>query len=97
MLGIMGVGGVLAFTGLLIYILLTVWAVFFGESNKGRAIFDWGTPPIVASQAEAEAAEAEASAGRAPGTMVLVMILLISFVVYYFANWKALADLWWVR
>ena len=97
MLGIMGVGGVLAFTGLLIYILLTVWAVFFGESNKGRAIFDWGTPPVVASQAEAEAAEAEASAGRAPGTMVLVMILLISFVVYYFANWKALADLWWVR
>lgn len=97
MLGIMGVGGVLAFTGLLIYILLTVWAVFFGESNKGRAIFDWGTPPIVASQAEAEAAEAEASAGRAPGTMVLVMILLVSFVVYYFANWKALADLWWVR
>ena len=27
-----------------------------------------------------------------PGTMVLVLVLLGTFVVYYFANWKALAD-----
>lgn len=32
-----------------------------------------------------------------PGTMVLVLTLLVSFVVYYFANWKALADVWHVR
>jgi hypothetical protein len=34
---------------------------------------------------------------RAPGTFVLVLILLASFAVYYFANWKALADVWHVR
>lgn len=34
---------------------------------------------------------------KAPGTMVLVLILLLSFAVYYFANWKALADVWHVR
>jgi len=34
---------------------------------------------------------------RAPGTFVLVLILLTSFAVYYFANWKALADVWHVR
>ncbi len=34
---------------------------------------------------------------RAPGTMVLVLLLLLCFVVYYFANWKALADVWHVR
>lgn len=32
-----------------------------------------------------------------PGTMVLTLILLASFAVYYFANWKALADVWHVR
>jgi hypothetical protein len=32
-----------------------------------------------------------------PGTVALVAILLTSFVVYYFANWKALADVWHVR
>jgi cytochrome c oxidase subunit I len=34
---------------------------------------------------------------RAPGTFVLTLILLLSFAVYYFANWKALADVWHVR
>ncbi len=34
---------------------------------------------------------------RAPGTFALVIILLVSFAVYYFANWKALADVWQVR
>lgn len=33
----------------------------------------------------------------APGTMVLTLVLLVSFIVYYFANWKALADVWPVR
>ena len=34
---------------------------------------------------------------HAPGTFVLVILLLVSFMVYYFANWKALADVWHVR
>jgi len=32
-----------------------------------------------------------------PGTVVLTLALLVSFAVYYFANWKALADVWHVR
>lgn len=45
------------------------------------------------------AAEHEQDDGdhHAPGTMVLVLLLLVSFAVYYFANWKALADVWHVR
>lgn len=34
---------------------------------------------------------------RAPGTFMLVLILLACFALYYFANWKALADVWHVR
>lgn len=34
---------------------------------------------------------------KTPGTMVLTLLLLVSFAVYYFANWKALADVWHVR
>lgn len=34
---------------------------------------------------------------HAPGTFALVLILLATFAVYYFANWKALADVWHVR
>jgi len=39
----------------------------------------------------------EAELHEAPGSTVLVLVLLLSFVVYYFANWKALADVWPVR
>jgi cytochrome c oxidase subunit I len=41
MLGLVGIGGILAFAGLLIYILLTVVTVFFGKSNAGRAMQPW--------------------------------------------------------
>lgn len=34
---------------------------------------------------------------RTPGTMVLTLVFLSCFAVYYFANWKALADVWFVR
>lgn len=34
---------------------------------------------------------------KTPGTFTLTLILLLSFAVYYFANWKALADVWPVR
>ena len=41
--------------------------------------------------------EPEVGDHKTPGTMVLVLVLLGTFVVYYFANWKALADVWHVR
>ena len=34
---------------------------------------------------------------RTPGTFVLAMIFLLSFAVYYFANWMWLSDVWHVR
>ncbi len=41
--------------------------------------------------------EHETDDHHVPGTMTLVLALLASFAVYYFANWKALADTWHVR
>ncbi len=92
-LGVMGIGGVLAFIGLLTFILLTVAAVFFGKSNKGRAMTPWATPKTLVTEGDVDATEDH----RSPGTMTLVIILLVTFVVYYFANWLALTDVWHVR
>jgi cytochrome c oxidase subunit 1 len=99
-LGVLGVGGVVAFTALLIFLLLTVYAVFLGESNKGRAMYNWGVVESITGvkgNATDLANAHSADDHKTPGTMVLVLILLASFVVYYFANWKALADVWFVR
>ncbi len=84
-----GVGGTIAFLGLLVFILLTVAAVFFGKSNAGSPMEQW-TPPMTP-------VEDKDLVHRTPGAFALVMLLLLCFAVYYFANWKALADVWWVR
>ncbi len=57
------------------------------------------TTPTDKTAAAVIAAEQEHEEGdhKTPGTMVLVLILLVSFAIYYFANWKALADVWHVR
>ena len=40
-------------------------------------------------------AQTYGSAGfAAPGTFVLAMVFLVSFVLYYFINWKYLSTLW---
>ena len=95
MLGLLGLGGVLAFLGLAVYIGVVVSTVFFGRSNQGRPMSPWhgdkaiaDVPPDIASGKHAH---------HIPGTVALTLVLLISFVVYYFANWKALADVWPVR
>jgi cytochrome c oxidase subunit 1 len=41
MLGLLGIGGSIAFVGLLMYILLVVSAVFFGKKINGKAMAAW--------------------------------------------------------
>lgn len=57
------------------------------DSDKGGS---------VAEQIQREG-EHEDGDHHVPGTVVLTLVLLVSFAVYYFANWKALADVWEVR
>lgn len=107
-LGLVGIGGILAFTALFLYVGLTVGTLFFGRSIRGQAMEDWGTPRILGTSTghDHPAAPAPAYSGGGlavaeahptQGTMVLAVVFLLSFAVYYFANWKALADVWPVR
>jgi cytochrome c oxidase subunit 1 len=41
LMGLVGMGAVVAFTGLITFILLTVWAVFLGRSNEGKPMESW--------------------------------------------------------
>lgn len=52
--------------------------------------------PSEVFEAEREG-QREAGDHKTPGTLALTLILLVSFAIYYFANWKALADVWHVR
>lgn len=97
MLGVLGIGGILAFTGLLMFVLLTVGTLLFGKSNKGRAMESWGEVRSLANVRTTLTGKSAHDEHKVPGTMVLTIIFLACFAVYYFANWKALADVWPVR
>lgn len=53
--------------------------------------------PAPTSVAGIIAHERDPEEHHVPGTVVLTLVFLLSFAVYYFANWKALADVWHVR
>ncbi len=93
-LGIMGVGAIIAVTGLLLFVVLCVGTILFGEKNAGRAMADWGTAKAIAGSHE-NAYDHDHWGMK--GTVALTGVFLACFAVYYFANWKALADVWPVR
>jgi cytochrome c oxidase subunit 1 len=97
-LGVVGIGGVIAFIGLLIYVLTTVDAVFLAPRRKeGSPMKSWQRDQSSLAAIVAESAKDHEGEHKVPGTVVLTIILLASFAVYYFANWKALAGVWHVR
>ena len=76
------------------------------ETVKGYEVINWfgifapaGTPKALTNRINAVLNEAlhapsRGIAGATPGTLVLVGVFLLAFMVYYFANWKLLSFLW---
>jgi cytochrome c oxidase subunit 1 len=105
-LAVMGIGGIIAVTGALSFILIAVKSVFFGEAvtEIPRGVVVEGIPqglthppvhaPNVDEANEALHAPARGIAGATPGTLVLVGIFFLAFMLYYFTNWKLLSFLW---
>jgi cytochrome c oxidase subunit 1 len=101
MIALMGIFGVGALVGGAMYLLITVYSVFLGEKIQ--------TPDfakVSARQGMAPAPQPVAAVGGgahagigtwgmvAPGTFVLALVFLTSFVLYYFVNWKYLSTVW---
>jgi cytochrome c oxidase subunit 1 len=91
-MGIMALGGLMAAAGGGIYILVTVWSVFFGERLPEGPLTGHGLPPgIVTPPKPIPAGE---HSRKTPGTLVLVFVFLAAFIAYYFINWKLLSAVW---
>jgi cytochrome c oxidase subunit 1 len=108
MMAVGSIGGLLAIVGGAAFLLVTVGSLLFGkklEASAGILESFIGKPlsasvystsrPETLPMAPRLTVEGHGSAGfEAPGTFALAMVLLISFVVYYFINWKYLASVW---
>ena len=105
-LAIMGIGGIIAVTGALSFILIAVTSVFFGEliTEFPQGVDVAGVPqgltrrPVHATNADEINEELHSPGhgrlGPTPGTLVLVGVFLPAFMLYYFTNWKLLSFLW---
>jgi cytochrome c oxidase subunit 1 len=91
MMGLNGLFAVLAAIGGLMFIVIVVASVFFG---KRLAVDEKPSYPEVPPTAAAVGHYGSAEGVRIPGTAVLVGIFFISFVLYYFVNWKYLSEVW---
>jgi cytochrome c oxidase subunit 1 len=99
MLAMTAMGGVLAVTAVLIFVLSAVISVFFGESldpaalRPGMAGVPQGLIKLPPQRHEGAAVE-KVHEGGTPGTIVLAAVFLGVFVLYYYTNWKMLSLVW---
>jgi cytochrome c oxidase subunit 1 len=90
MMGLNGMAALVGGLGGLIFILNMVGTILWGKAKQ---------PAAAAAEPAAPASSAATGYGGAgtmavPGTFVLAMVFLVSFVLYYFINWKYLSTLW---
>lgn len=93
MMGMTGFFGMISIIGGGLWIYLVVGSLLWGKKLDGGQVSDKPTP--IPEQTPAAAASHHGSDHvGVPGTVVLVMALLVSFVLYYFVNWKYLSEVW---
>jgi cytochrome c oxidase subunit 1 len=91
MMGLNGIFAIVAAVGGIIFVLVTVGTVLFGERIKGGHKLEF---PLHAGGGAVASHYGSYPTIKLPGTIVLVAIFFTSFVLYYFINWKYLSELW---
>ncbi len=95
MIGIMGVSGLVAIVGGAAYILITVGSLLWGKKLEAGGYSAKRTVLQMPVEAlTAHGGHGGSSGFTVPGTFVLALIFLASFVLYYFVNWKYLSSVW---
>ena len=92
MMGLNGMSALLAGLGGAIFIVVVVGSILFGKKIPGSK------EEVKAEPAAAVVAEyGNAKHPAIPGTLVLVGVFFTTFVLYYYVNWKYLAEVWPLR
>lgn len=94
MMGLNGVFAILAAIGGIIFVLVVVGTALFGKKiTSGHKL----TFPLFAGGGAIASHYGSEKSPKLPGTIVLVSIFFVCFVLYYFINWKYLSELWLFR
>ncbi|MCC6466807.1 MAG: cbb3-type cytochrome c oxidase subunit I [Alphaproteobacteria bacterium] len=94
MMGLNGICAILAALGGLAYVVVVVGSILFGKRKDAPAPAARPATPPMASPIASYGGEGTL---KLPGTMVLVSVFFVAFVLYYYVNWKYLASVWPLR
>jgi cytochrome c oxidase subunit 1 len=94
MMGLNGVSAILAALGGVLFVLIVVGTALFGKPVTGGHKLAF---PLHAGGPAAASHYGSEKHPKLPGTIVLVTIFFVAFVLYYFINWKYLSELWLFR
>jgi len=94
MMGLNGLFAIIAAIGGGIFVIIVVGTVLFGEkiTSGHKLVF-----PLHQGGAAAASHYGSEVSPKLPGTIVLIAVFFVSFVLYYFINWKYLSELWLFR
>jgi len=94
MMGLNGIFAIIAAIGGIIFVLVVVATALFGKKiTSGHKL----TFPLFAGGGAVASHYGSEKAPKLPGTIILVSIFFVCFVLYYFINWKYLSELWLFR
>jgi cytochrome c oxidase subunit 1 len=91
MMTLNGIFAILAAVGGLMFVVVIVGSVFFG---KKLAEDEKPSYPEVPPESVAVSHYGSSETLKIPGTIMLVSIFFVAFVLYYFVNWKYLSEVW---
>jgi cytochrome c oxidase subunit 1 len=91
MMTLNGIFAILAAVGGLMFVVVIVGSVFFGKKLADDELPSY---PEVPPESVAVSHYGSAETLRIPGTVFLVGIFFVAFVLYYFVNWKYLSEVW---
>jgi cytochrome c oxidase subunit I len=95
LMGLTGIFGVVSVIGGVMFIVVIVGSILFGKKIEAKSEYAARRPaPVPMAPAAAHHGNIGTAGFVAPGTFVLALVFLATFVVYYFINWGYLASLW---
>lgn len=92
MMGLNGLSAILATIGGIMFVVVVVGSVLFGKRRDEASVKAF--PVVFHGGGAVVAVHGSEGTMKLPGTVTLVSIFFVSFVLYYFVNWKFLSEVW---
>ncbi|MCC6948394.1 MAG: cbb3-type cytochrome c oxidase subunit I [Bradyrhizobiaceae bacterium] len=95
MMGLNGLFATLAALGGIIYVVVVVASVFFGKKvDSTKPVWQF---PVTSTAAANVGKYGSHGTVKLPGTIILVAVFFVAFMLYYYVNWKYLSAVWPLR